>query len=146
MCLIIDANCAINTLCQNPTAEFAPVMQAIHGNNATIALGGSKQREEYQKLASVWRYIVALEKAGKARLFPDKPVDELQKKLVNEGLLKSDDPHIMALAIFSGVRLLCSKDQNLHCDFVNKIFVDKPRGSVYQNASHVHLLKKCSAH
>lgn len=146
MCLIIDANCATSALCERPTSEFAPVLRAILNNNATIALGGTKQREEYQKLASVWRYIVALEKAGKARLFPDKPIDELQKQLVDDGLLKSDDPHILALARVSGARLLCSKDQNLHCDFLAKELIDKPRGRVYQNATHAHLLKKCGVH
>jgi hypothetical protein len=63
--------------------------------------------------------------------------------LSDAGELKSDDPHIIALAKVSGARLLCSKDQNLHTDFGNRVFIDKPRGNIYQNQSHAKLLKKC---
>lgn len=53
---------------------------------------------------------------------------------------KSDDPHILALALVSGVRLLCSRDTALHADFKNPRIL-RPAGSVYQNRRHRHLLR-----
>ena len=59
----------------------------------------------------------------------------------------SDDPHVIALAQESGARLLCSLDEALHTDFTNPRLINAPRGHVYQNAAHKHLIrlhcKKC---
>jgi len=143
MSLIVDANCAASTLCTSPCAAFAPVMTAIRNGDAKLVFGGTKLKREYSRLSSVWRFIVALDRAGKAKAISDGAVDALQASLEQSGLLRSDDSHIIALAKVSGARLLCSLDRDLHCDFVSKQLIDKPRGSVYQNSSHASLLKKC---
>jgi vacuolar-type H+-ATPase subunit E/Vma4 len=139
--LIVDANCATLTLSPNPNPDFAPVMQAILDNKATLVLGGCTQREEYTKLATVWRFIIALDRAGKAKKCLDSEVDRFEKALKENGSLKSDDPHILALARVSGARLLCSRDKNLHIDFTSTQILDAPKGKVYQNATHAHLLQ-----
>jgi hypothetical protein len=54
--------------------------------------------------------------------------------------LRSNDPHVIALARASGARTLCSRDRELHKDFKNPALVNDPRGSVYQSPSHRHLL------
>jgi len=142
MCLIIDANCAVETLCSDPSKAFAPVHEAIIKKNAVMVMGGTKLRNEYKKLASVWRFIIALDRAGKAVAYSDAAVDALQKELENSGLLQSDDPHIIALAKVSGARLLCSKDQNLHKDFRSQKLISLPRGQIYQNTAHKPLINK----
>ncbi|TAG00808.1 MAG: hypothetical protein EAZ43_12700 [Betaproteobacteria bacterium] len=140
--LIVDANCATLTLSANPNPDFAPVMQAILKNKATLVLGGSKQRDEYTRLAAVWRFIIALDRAGKAKKYLDSEVDHFEVSLGESGLLRSDDPHILALARVSGARLLCSRDQNLHFDFTSQQILNAPQGKVYQNATHAHLLRR----
>jgi hypothetical protein len=142
MSLIVDANCAATTLCTKPCAAFAPVMTAIRNGDATLVFGGTKLKREYLRLSSVWRFVVALDRAGKAKAISDREVDTLQASLEKSGSLRSDDPHIIALAKVSGARLLCSLDHDLHFDFLSKQLIDKPRGSVYQNSSHALLLKK----
>ena len=47
------------------------------------------------------------------------------------GAVKSDDPHIIALAQVSGARLLYSNDKSLQQDFKNKDLINNPRGKVY---------------
>lgn len=143
MCLIVDANCAVETLCANPSKAFGPVNQALIKKNAVMVMGGTKLRNEYMKLAAVWRFIVSLDRAGKAVACSDAAVDALQKKLEDSGTLQSDDPHIIALAIISGARLLCSKDKNLHKDFRSQKLIKDPRGNVYQKESHKPLIYKC---
>jgi len=144
MSIIIDANCATQVLTNTPAEDFAPVLEAILTKGLKMALGGSKLRTEYVTLATVWKFIVALDRAGKAATYPDADVDLAAGILDESGALNSDDPHIIALAQVSGARLLCSRDKNLHKDFLSKELISKPRGNVYQNASHVRLLRKHS--
>lgn len=143
MCLIVDANCAVETLSAQPSAAFAPVLAAILKNSGSLVMGGSKLRGEYKALGSVFRFFAALERAGKAQIVPDETVDAIEHQLRESGVLRSDDPHIIALAQVSGARLLCSRDQNLHKDFLSAALISKPRGNVYQTAEHDKLLKKC---
>ncbi len=70
-------------------------------------------------------------------------VDAKEKELKKARLCKSNDGHIIALAIVSGARTLCSNNKrkkHLFADFTNKALIDDPRGGVYQNPSHRHLL------
>lgn len=143
MCVIVDANCAKDVLHPSPQVEFAPIMKAILDGKARLVLGGSKQKTEYQRIYSAWRYIKILDQAGKARLVSDDDVDAEQEQIQNHLTIQSDDAHILALARISGARLLCSRDQPLHQDFGDPDIIDNPRGSIYQVASHTHLIRKC---
>lgn len=141
MSIIVDANCASDLLSANPSEDFKPVLDAVVSKGARISYGGSKLKREYMALPAVWRFVVALDRAGKARAHPDAAIDALEQALSLSGALKSDDPHIIALAQVSGARLLCSRDKALHQDFLAKELIDKPRGSVYQNSGHAKLLR-----
>jgi len=55
----------------------------------------------------------------------------MEDKIQAEDRLKSDDAHVVALAIVSGARLLYSKDVDLHEDFKNSKIISDPRGKVY---------------
>jgi hypothetical protein len=140
MCLILDANC-LHKVFPDVDAEFIPIYEALMSGNAKLVLGGTKLKNEYALLSKAWRMVVALDKAGRMKKVNDSLVDTKEAELNASGLLKSDDPHVMALAMVSGVRLLCSHDQNLHTDFTNPTLLH-PRGSVYQNSSHKHLIRK----
>lgn len=144
MAMIVDANCAGNVLCENPTAAFAPVLKAILEKRARLVIGGLKLREEYMRIGPVWRFLIALDKAGLAIAFPDEMVNAVEDDLKINKNLKSDDPHILALALVSGARLLCSHDKDLHKDFTSIQILPKPRGKVYQDEKHSKLLKACA--
>ena len=55
---------------------------------------------------------------------------------------RSDDPHVLALARVSGVRLLYRADKDLIADFKDKRFIDNPRGRVYSSAANASLLAR----
>lgn len=141
MHIIIDANCCANALKPSPEADFIPVMKAILGGKRKLAVGGSKQKKEYMRSSRAWKYIRLLDQAGKAFLVSDSSVDSEQGVVESMTGLESDDPHIIALARVSGARVLVSLDQALHADFCNAHFVADPRGRVYQNTSHAHLVR-----
>lgn len=140
MLAIVDANCAQDTMVCPPHADFAPIWDRLFGGQLVLAYGGTKLRKEYQRLSEVWRVVIALDRAGRARAFSDAAVDACQNDLISSKKLTSDDPHVIALARVSGARLLCSRDQALHTDFLSKSLIDKPRGKVYQSKKHVDLL------
>lgn len=141
MCIIVDANCASSVFISQSCADFKPVRAAILGGKATGVYGG-KLTKEYRKLIQVWRVIVQLDRAGRMRLISSEDIDKCLETIQDK--CRSNDPHIIALALASKVRLLCSHDQRLHEDFTNPKLL-KPKGNVYQNTSHTGLIRRhCS--
>jgi hypothetical protein len=93
---------------------------------------------ELCKVGAVQRLLVALSRAGRLRRF-----DELdERKLSHRADVRSNDPHVLALAVASGARTLVTSDGDLTTDFRNPKIIHGPRGSVYQHpAKHGHLLR-----
>ena len=77
--------------------------------------------------------LFELRRAGLLKVVPAAEVKEAEDALPP---LKSDDAHIVALAVAGKVSVLVSRDKNLHADFKNLA-----RGKVYQTAKHKRLLK-----
>ena len=51
------------------------------------------------------------------RIVNKSDVDARTEQIQSEGAIRSDDPHVIALAQVSGARLLYSNDGNLQQDF-----------------------------
>lgn len=140
MCLILDANC-LTKVFPSADIEFLPIIKALTSGDARLVYGGTKLLVEYKRVYEAWKMIVALDKAGRTKKVNGAEVDAMEKKLMAAGQLKSDDPHVIALAMISGARLLCSNDKELHADFTNPLVL-QPRGYVYQKASHKGLVRQ----
>ena len=140
MLIIVDANCAVETLSERPSPDFKPVLDAVIAGTNKLAIGGSTLNKEYQKLKGVWRFIRILDQAGRTQLCSVSEVDREMELVKTAFDISSDDPHVLALARISGARILCSRDKALHSDFGNPRIINRPRGKVYQNATHARLL------
>src|SRR5437870_2282806 len=140
MCLIVDANVATQVFTPAPTPAFQPVWDAIDTGRA-VAVHGGRLTDEYAAVASLRMLLLELERQGKVRQAPHEQVRAQTSRFANEGSLRSDDPHILGLAHVASVRLLCSHDKDLHSDFTNPSLL-RPAGSVYQQASHRHLIAR----
>lgn len=141
MCLIVDANVATQFFCTAhlPTSDLR---EAVFSGRCCVVYGG-KLRREYEKIEKARRIVLALDRAGRARAVSDKSVDGRTKTLEEEGSLVSDDPHVIALALISGSRLLHSLDVALQKDFTNPRVVSLPRGKVYKGgANQRHLVQR----
>jgi len=83
------------------------------------------------------RWLRELRLSGRLTQRPDicKDVDEMTNQLKSplrgSGTCRSNDHHIVALAVVSGARLLYTNDRNLTDDFKDKRLIDNPRGKVY---------------
>ena len=140
MCLILDVN-IIHKVFPSPGADHGPVREALNNLKATMVYGGELKRE-YLKLRWFRPFLRRLDQTGAAKVFSDSEVDARTAAICSAGGFESDDPHILALAIVTKARLLCSEDDNLTTDFTNPQFIRDPRGNVYRRAEHARLLRK----
>ena len=140
MCIIIDANVASKVFAVPYLPDYIPLWKWIQDRDGKIVCGG-KLREELEKITHVNRLLKQLFRAGKALQPQLSDVDQKQKEVEKAGLCKSNDHHVIALALVSGARTLCTEDSNLEQDFKNPALISNPRGSIYKNADHAHLLK-----
>ncbi len=138
MCLIIDVNW-VHHVHPTPNVDGAPIREALLAGRARLVYGGKLAQEYRDGSGDFRRWLVRLDQAGRALKVPDSDVDRATEELVRGGAYVSDDPHVIALAQVSRVRLLCSSDGALHTDFTNHLLLS-PRGSVYQRAEHTHLI------
>ena len=136
MCIIVDTNKLGGFLGEPPASESEPIHRWLDkGWGRIVYSTGGKFQTELQPAAQ--RKLLTYAQRGDARLIPgiDREVQALQK----QGGLKSDDPHIIALARVSGARLLYTADAALIADFKNSALI-KPRGKVYSGPHNKKLL------
>lgn len=142
MCAIIDA-CILGLVVPPRTdPRFAPVVDWLTNPKKTgcVVVGGHLAAE-LQRSPSWTRYFAALQRAGRAWVAPSGAVARVEADFRREGQHCSNDPHVLALAIVSGARTLCSDDQPLGRDFRCAQLISRPRGFIYKTAKHRHLLR-----
>ena len=137
--IIID-NCVISKVFFHNDSDFLPVRNALLKTRKRKIVYGGELRREYRRSRKIMEILQGLDRAGVAITFDDSSVDAEEIIVKNMAICVSDDEHIIALAKISGTSLLCSEDTNLHADFTNPTLLNNPRGKVYQNPSHAHLL------
>ena len=144
MCLIVDNNVIRRVVEVENDPDFGDIRRALTpGAPYPATLVYERQLlAEYSTNRAVGLLLLQLNQAGRARLSPDAPIQAEIAALQQSGLCVSNDLHILALARVESIGLLCSLDQNLHTDFRNKSIIDNPRGNVYQNSAHSHLLRR----
>lgn len=137
MCIIVDANAAGIIFAESPTDLAVPVIKwlfkddgvLVHGGQLTLELGGVDVAR---------RMLFKLKQAGKLVEFDS---SELSGEVNScESRCRSNDVHVIALARVSGARTLITQDKALMADFTDRELVSKPKGKVYTNAAHKHLL------
>ncbi len=140
MCVIIDASIASHVFAVPCEADFQPLWDWIEIKDGKVVYGGELHKE-LKRLEKTRRRLIQLWRAGKALQMPDKEVCQKERAVVASGQCRSDDPHVIALARVSGARVLCTNDRNLEKDFGNLDIVPRPKGKIYKNADHKHLLQ-----
>ena len=141
MCLIVDAN-RLGTFLADPVNEdAAPIRRWLDRGSGRLVYSTARSfAEEVGSRAR--RKLLDYVRAGKARLVPAGGFADDERALRAEADLRSDDPHVLALARATGVRVLYTGDADLMADFKNKKFVDRPRGKIYSSAANARLLTR----
>lgn len=134
MCIILDANLFKDYIEKSP--DMKPVWRWLEGPKRRGKLAYSptaKFEAEVGMHRCFKKKLADLRRAGRLKQIPAAKVTETESGLPP---LKSDDSHIVALAIAGKISVLVSLDQALHADFKELV----EGGKVYQNATHKHLL------
>jgi hypothetical protein len=141
MCIIVDANVA-HEFGRQFTVEALAIFEWLMKDGGTIAAGGRVKRELVKtRFRNIYHTLLL---AGRLYQYDDNEVDRDEANVIAQLDLRSDDPHVIALARISLCRLLFSRDQDLHADFCDPAIL-RPRGRVYQDKSHDHLLRSARA-
>ena len=139
MCIIVDANRMGAFLADPPEEDAAPVRRWIDtGRGRVVYSTAGKFAEEIRGHAR--HRLLRYSQAGRAKFVPEERFVDDQNAL--EGRIRSDAPHVLALARVAGVRLLYTGDADLIADFKDKAILDRPRGRIYSGAANANLLTR----
>lgn len=135
MCIILDANLFTDYMKRSP--DMQPVWRWLEGAGGSRRRGKLAYSPTTKFQAEVRKHpfkdkLIELRRAG---VLKEVPVAEVKETEGGLPPLKSDDPHVVALALAGSVSVLVSRDQDLHADFKKLV-----GGKVYQTAAHKHLL------
>jgi len=118
--------------------DMKPIYTWLDGNRGKMVfaiVGSDKERKSY-KIFVESDLGRAYYEAGKINLLDPREIEvEIARIKEEHGTLKSNDIHIIAIAIVGKAEVLVSEDRALHADFKRII-----GGSIYQNKTHKHLL------
>ena len=143
MCIIVDANRLGAFLSEPASEDAAPIRDWLdrRGGRIVYSTGGAFDEEVGRPTRARLRAYV---QAGKAQVVPAHRFAADEGSLRERADLRSDDPHVLALARWTGVRPLYTGDQDLIADFKDKQFIDHPRGKVYSRAANAGLLTRAA--
>lgn len=110
MCILIDAN--QGSALETPSDSMAIVADWINSGGRVVAGG---QLSDELKLTKFRRFLVELSRRGNLRTYTKAEVDA-EVDAVSKLPLKSDDPHVVALARLSGARVAITNDNRLIAD------------------------------
>lgn len=141
MCIIIDTN-HLSDFCDNTQEDMNPirVWLGLGGKPRRGKLAytrGSKFKEEYfgkNAPSAFSTLLITLERAGATKMVLAECVEKTEGTLISA---KSDDKHILSLAICSRATILVSDDRLLGTDFKELI----TNGKIYKNRKHAGLLR-----
>ncbi len=134
MCIVIDA-CVFGSVF-NPEAKhfhkYEPVFNWLFNTkNKKIKLvyGGSTYFSEIGKSTKYLDILTQLNRKGKTKALPSNKIDELENKIRKELPFQCDDPHLVAIFVFSKCLLFCSEDKR-SLEFIkdSKFYEGKYRG------------------
>ncbi|NQT39223.1 MAG: hypothetical protein HQ581_17120 [Planctomycetes bacterium] len=131
MALIIDANKVADYLNDTDDPPNRVIHDWVNNRGGKLVFGG-RQLQEWYKINKARRYVRVLLQAGRAFRYATEEVDNKEAEVESTGLCRSDDPHVIALACISGVRVLYSEDKALCDDFRDTELVPQPRGKIYR--------------
>ena len=131
MCAILDANVVHQVFGSNRPDAGEKFFQWLSSGKGRLVTGGKLFDELKGSSEGFRRWAVQARLSGRLREESKREVDTRTTELERDGEYKSDDPHVLALAQVSDVRLLYTNDAALQQDFDDKRLIDNPRGKVY---------------
>ena len=148
MCAILDNNVRDEVFGENQSEAGKYFLDWLSRRNGKLVVGGRLLCE----LSGYWRFRQWLQEAlrsGIAIRVLDSDVKTETERLNSQSNCRSDDEHVLGLAIVSGARLLFTNDRALQDDFKDRQIIPGIRGRIYTTieysdvrSSHRNLLRR----
>ena len=130
MCGIVDANVANEVFGDERPPAGQRFFDWLASSRGQLVVGGELRRE-LSRDKRVVRWLGNSIRYGRAQSMADEEVEACTDELRQREICRSDDEHVLALAIASGARLLYTNDTLLMNDFRNRNIVPGPPGKIY---------------
>lgn len=130
MCAIIDNDVSHQVFGANPTGPGLFFRDWLSRSNGGIIVAGGRLFRELIQNPNFQRFFEARQQAGRAIRVPDAEVYTVESELQSVET-RSNDKHVLALALVSGARLLFTNDNALKLDFADPEIVQGTRGRIY---------------
>ena len=145
MCAIVDANVRDQVFGDAPSPAGKHFLDWLTPERGGRLIVGGKLLEELSGLQKFLPWLRVSVKLGVAKIVPDDRVNSATTDLENRGVCKSNDAHVVALAMIGGAHLLFTNDRFLQGDFKQniqdgKIYTTRLRDTV--TSTHRRLLKQ----
>ena len=131
MCAIVDVNVAHEVFGDSPSPPAEKFYEWLESGGGRLIVGGKLLKELEETSPDFRRWGATAQLAGKMITVNEREVETRTRQIEREGAIRSDDPHILALAQVSGARLLYSNDRDLGDDFRDRKLIENPQGRVY---------------
>lgn len=130
MCVILDNSVVFEVFGDAPSPAGEGFFDWINSGSGRL-IGGGKVMEELSRRENfrVWWQQAVL--AGLAIRVDDDAVCRETTRLAKQEACRSNDEHVVALALVGGARLLYTNDRKLQVDFKDRELIDEPPGKVY---------------
>lgn len=130
MCGIVDANVANEVFGNERPSAGEHFFGWLMSPRGQLVVGG-KLLQELDRSTGFRRWMKTAIGYGRARTVSDDDIEARGADLRQKDICRSDDEHVLALALVSGARLLYTNDEALTEDFKNREIVGNPRGKIY---------------
>ena len=148
MCAIVDNNVRDQVFGNNRPGAGEFFFNWLEERGGRLVVGGELLRE-LSGYSNFTDWLPQAILSGRAIVIPDEAVNAETESLRTEGICRSNDEHVLALARLSGARLLFTNDQALQADFRDRSIVGGVRGRIYTTRersdirrSHIDLLRR----
>ena len=131
MCAIIDNDVAHQLFGDRPTEAGLFFLRWLSRSNGGIVVAGGRLLRELSQNPKFLQFFTDRFQAGRARRIPDDALDAAEEEIRSQGVCRSNDEHVIALARVSGARLLFTNDRALQQDFGDRRIIEGTRGRVY---------------
>jgi len=133
MCAILDANAAgLVFASRGAEAENQSANKRFFdwfdSGPGSLVVGGDLL-DELDRVSNFQKWRKRAVSTGRIQILNGDDVNQKAGQVAP--LCKSDDPHVIAVALIGNARFLYSNDDDLQKDFRNPKLVNNPRGSVY---------------
>ena len=131
MCAIIDNDVAHQLFGNRPTEAGLYFLRWLSRSNGGIVVAGGRLLRELSQNPNFLQFFTDRVQAGRGRRVPDDALDAAEEEIRSQGVCRSNDAHVLALARVSGARLLFTNDRALQQDFRDREIIGGTRGRVY---------------